>query len=270
MIFSCVRAPEAGTATGLNTNRGVGFVDDWRRLNVAITRAKYAMWIVGHAGVLKQSAEWRELINDSRRRGAYISETPTEGHASATADEAAGSTFNQVVTFTMRNAGGSTGGGRRKGYSSIVDNSTPAPAQHKRGRAHGQQSAGPVLKYGRGPPRAGYMPPRHPTTYISSAGNYTWRPPPPPGVNERNPQVLQTVGSSPRPLPPPMGNAQFVPPPGQDSNCASLPQQGAGPKGGGGGNARFSYSHAYGRGWPRGPVMHHHSQYHGAPRPHLQ
>lgn len=47
-------------------------MDDWRRLNVAITRAKYSMWIVGHASTLKQSSEWRELISDAKKRDAYI------------------------------------------------------------------------------------------------------------------------------------------------------------------------------------------------------
>lgn len=77
MIFSCVRAPEEGCSKQDSESSdghrgGVGFLDDWRRLNVAITRAKHAMWIIGHAGVLKQSNEWRELINDSRERAAFV------------------------------------------------------------------------------------------------------------------------------------------------------------------------------------------------------
>ena len=39
-------------------------------------RAKFAMWIVGHAGVLKQSTEWRELINDSKKRNAFLDSCP--------------------------------------------------------------------------------------------------------------------------------------------------------------------------------------------------
>lgn len=54
---------------------GIGFMGDWRRLNVAITRAKYSMWIVGHAGTLRKDNEWRELINDSRRRGAFVDQS---------------------------------------------------------------------------------------------------------------------------------------------------------------------------------------------------
>ncbi|CAM9712680.1 unnamed protein product, partial [Scytosiphon promiscuus] len=88
MIFSCVRAPEVTSpeCPGANSIGGVGFLDDWRRLNVAITRAKFAMWIVGHAGVLKQSTEWRELINDSKKRGAFVDNNPSPPARGASSD----------------------------------------------------------------------------------------------------------------------------------------------------------------------------------------
>ena len=47
VIMSCVRASEPGQQTG------IGFVADIRRLNVAITRAKRALWILGSAATLK-------------------------------------------------------------------------------------------------------------------------------------------------------------------------------------------------------------------------
>ena len=50
-------------------------MSDWRRLNVAITRAKHSMWIVGHAGVLRMNHDWRELIDDSKRRGAFLEQS---------------------------------------------------------------------------------------------------------------------------------------------------------------------------------------------------
>lgn len=47
VIMSCVRASEPGLQTG------IGFVSDIRRMNVAITRAKRALWILGSAATLK-------------------------------------------------------------------------------------------------------------------------------------------------------------------------------------------------------------------------
>ena len=102
MIFSCVRAPEEASSQLAGRNAGVGFMDDWRRLNVAITRAKYAMWIVGHSGVLKQSREWRELINDSRQRDSFI-------------DYSAESSSSQSYFATASAAGGGVGVGGRVG-----------------------------------------------------------------------------------------------------------------------------------------------------------
>lgn len=105
MILSCVRAPEEGSdvsADGFENLRsaGVGFLDDWRRLNVAITRAKHAMWIVGHAGVLKQSDEWRELINDSKKRDAFIDRS--NSHSATSAAAAASSSKSQAGTRGTR------------------------------------------------------------------------------------------------------------------------------------------------------------------------
>ena len=47
VIMSCVRASQPGLQTG------IGFVSDIRRMNVAITRAKRALWILGSAATLQ-------------------------------------------------------------------------------------------------------------------------------------------------------------------------------------------------------------------------
>lgn len=51
---------------------GIGFLREWQRLNVAITRAKYALWIVGNATFLQRDKEWMELIKHARKRGCFI------------------------------------------------------------------------------------------------------------------------------------------------------------------------------------------------------
>lgn len=63
IILSCVRAQ--------GDNGGVGFLSDIRRLNVAITRAKSSLWILGHAYSLTKNPVWRDLIEDAKDRGMY-------------------------------------------------------------------------------------------------------------------------------------------------------------------------------------------------------
>ena len=47
---------------------GIGFLREWQRLNVAITRAKFAIWIVGHAETLSSDPEWKHLIDFMREK----------------------------------------------------------------------------------------------------------------------------------------------------------------------------------------------------------
>lgn len=49
VIFSCVRAKSRAEGDA----PGVGFLADVRRMNVALTRARRALWIVGHSETLK-------------------------------------------------------------------------------------------------------------------------------------------------------------------------------------------------------------------------
>jgi hypothetical protein len=63
IIFSCVRAPNIRNRR-LSTKGSIGFLKDWRRLNVAITRAKSALWIVGDGTWLSANdPEWNSLIS---------------------------------------------------------------------------------------------------------------------------------------------------------------------------------------------------------------
>ena len=59
ILFSCVRSGRGG---------GLGFVKDLRRLNVALTRARHALYIVGSEASLEQSTDWRALLSDARAR----------------------------------------------------------------------------------------------------------------------------------------------------------------------------------------------------------
>lgn len=54
VIFSCVRA---------NNMSKIGFLDDKKRLNVAITRAKHAAIIFGNMNTFKQDDTWKAYID---------------------------------------------------------------------------------------------------------------------------------------------------------------------------------------------------------------
>ncbi len=53
IVLSCVRS---------NDNQGIGFLSDPRRLNVALTRAKYGLVIIGNPKVLSKHELWHHLL----------------------------------------------------------------------------------------------------------------------------------------------------------------------------------------------------------------
>eukprot|EP01083_Nonionella_stella_P081971 226117_1 len=73
IIFSCVRS---------NVQNNIGFLNDVSRLNVAITRAKYALWIIGNAKCLKSADQtWNALVEDVVARNLLIDYTSIDIHS---------------------------------------------------------------------------------------------------------------------------------------------------------------------------------------------
>ncbi|XP_044457504.1 probable helicase MAGATAMA 3 isoform X2 [Triticum aestivum] len=63
VIFSCVRC---------NKEQNIGFVSDFRRMNVAITRARSAVLVIGSASTLQQDKHWNNLVESAKERGRYF------------------------------------------------------------------------------------------------------------------------------------------------------------------------------------------------------
>ncbi|RMZ90036.1 hypothetical protein DV736_g2740, partial [Chaetothyriales sp. CBS 134916] len=61
IIFSCVRA----------STKGIGFLNDIRRMNVGLTRAKSSLWVLGNSQSLMQGEFWRGLVNNAKERNLY-------------------------------------------------------------------------------------------------------------------------------------------------------------------------------------------------------
>lgn len=64
IFFSSVRA---------KIDRGIGFLSDCRRMNVAFTRAKFSLWGIGKTSTLQKDPSWFEAILDFRKRGLFFS-----------------------------------------------------------------------------------------------------------------------------------------------------------------------------------------------------
>ncbi|KAE9334908.1 hypothetical protein PF008_g13737 [Phytophthora fragariae] len=63
IVFSCVRSSQRG---------GIGFLRDVRRLNVAITRARFCLYVVGNVNTLVRDETWAALVRSARDRKLII------------------------------------------------------------------------------------------------------------------------------------------------------------------------------------------------------
>ena len=64
------------SAVRSNDRARIGFLADTRRLNVALTRARHSLVLIGRAHTLSQceSDEWRSIVRDARERNAWMLE----------------------------------------------------------------------------------------------------------------------------------------------------------------------------------------------------
>ena len=63
IIFSCVRS--YGKEDTAHKNKTIGFLDDARRMNVSLSRARFSLIVIGNITKLYESKRWRKLIDYS-------------------------------------------------------------------------------------------------------------------------------------------------------------------------------------------------------------
>merc|ERR1712066_1101954 len=63
IIFSAVRS---------NARGNVGFLADWRRLNVMITRARRGLIVIGHQPTLYSSQTWASWLDRASENGIIV------------------------------------------------------------------------------------------------------------------------------------------------------------------------------------------------------
>ena len=87
IIFSTVRANFKEESTNIeegeipsspeqssqnNNNVGIGFLNDFRRMNVGLSRAKVGCFVVGHYETLKNNPYWEKLINYCKEKNSFF------------------------------------------------------------------------------------------------------------------------------------------------------------------------------------------------------
>ncbi|CAH2037301.1 unnamed protein product [Thlaspi arvense] len=70
LVLSTVRATHSAP-DGSNQSR-IGFVADVRRMNVALTRARLSLWVLGNTRTLQRDHNWGALVKDAKEREAII------------------------------------------------------------------------------------------------------------------------------------------------------------------------------------------------------
>jgi ATP-dependent exoDNAse (exonuclease V) beta subunit len=74
--------------SAVRSGGSLGFVNDLRRLNVALTRARHALFVVGSEASLSSSSDWAALLQDARERGSVRNVTLSQIRRASAAEMA--------------------------------------------------------------------------------------------------------------------------------------------------------------------------------------
>ncbi|CAE7207776.1 unnamed protein product [Rhizoctonia solani] len=171
IILSCVRA-------GTNV-QSVGFLADERRMNVALTRSRSSLFILGHAATLERcNATWKTIVEDARTRGCLLKysqdmvQTTPMHKTNAVRPAAKKRPESKIVTKAkpeaksgpatpVTNMSGLSASDHGRSETRIISSVAPAPVMKP------EATVSPVALVSPGPPAtlargAGVHPPVHP------------------------------------------------------------------------------------------------------------
>ncbi|GKB75436.1 putative P-loop containing nucleoside triphosphate hydrolase [Tanacetum coccineum] len=71
-----------------NGKGSIGFLSNHQRTNVALTRARYCLWILGNGSTLMNSGSiWKRLVVDAKNRGCFYNASEDKNMAQAATDD---------------------------------------------------------------------------------------------------------------------------------------------------------------------------------------
>ncbi|PUZ72141.1 hypothetical protein GQ55_2G369400 [Panicum hallii var. hallii] len=182
IILSCVRS---------NEHQGIGFLNDPRRLNVALTRARYGIVILGNPKVLSKQPLWNSLLTHYKEHECLVEGPLNNLKQSMVQFQKPKKIYNDRRLFL--------GGGQGVMHGTNFGAGANPAADKRSGRGKGQS----FVPYG--PPNGVHKPGVHPAGYAVPRMPF----PPFPGAPHSQPYAIPTRG-----MHGPIGAVPPVPQPG--------------------------------------------------------
>lgn len=198
IILSCVRS---------NEHQGIGFLNDPRRLNVALTRARYGIVILGNPKVLSKQPLWNGLLTHYKEHECLVEGPLNNLKQSMVQFQKPKKMYNDRRLFF----GGGPGIGANDSFGSAASGNSGADGRNSRSRGSYMPP---------GPPNGSHKPGLHPAAYPMP------RVPIPPYHGGPQPYAIPTRG-----VHGPIGGVPHVPQPGSRGFTAGRGTPGGGPIG---------------------------------------